>query len=266
MRLTAFVACLLIGLSALSGCAGHRIVMPNLISPEEEGEPTLLSVTGPVAIDVESFNGDVIIQTNDELKDQVRVRVDREALHGWRRRTEATGSLANITSSAELAAGEFGPVVKVRTATTDAEPHYLRAHVLIEAPEIDGVTVRTSRGKVHAINISGPVRITTSEGDVRIMTMRPMHDPVVVINREGSIDYRVTGESGGRIDAQTIRGKVLHRVRAGHLSSVVPAGEDKLQATLNDGTNPIQLRTVDGDIRIASIDKPLEIGIFIYDP
>jgi len=36
--------------------------------------------------------------------------------------------------------------------------------------------------------------------------------------------------------------------------------------TLNDGENPIRLRTVDGDIRIAVVSNPTNIGTYIIQP
>ena len=41
---------------------------------------------------------------------------------------------------------------------------------------------------------------------------------------------------------------------------------DRLLAVLNEGTNPITLRTVDGKIRIAVVPDPTATGTFIIDP
>ena len=42
--------------------------------------------------------------------------------------------------------------------------------------------------------------------------------------------------------------------------------ENTLIATLNDGANPVDLRTGSGTIRLAISDKPAAVGTFIIDP
>ncbi|MCH8342538.1 MAG: DUF4097 family beta strand repeat protein [Planctomycetes bacterium] len=230
-----------------------------------EDQPIVLEVARPVAIDVESFNGDVIITADDQLTNAT-VSILREATHGYRRKEEAQASLAEIDYSLALVPGEFGQVLQVRTWTTHAEPHFQRAHILIDVPEVDGITVRAQRGNVFVTNIEGPVDISTSQGNVRLMTNLPMRRAVTITIRQGNIDYRVRGESSGALDCQAIRGRVDHRVMTGRLIIEPDRDKGRLRATLNDGDNPITLRTADGDIRIAVVDNPTEVGWLIVEP
>lgn len=261
----------LITLALLAGCACGGLPPRALWHPDTwshrkaKDQPIVLEVARPVAIDVESFNGDVII-TADERLTAATVTILREATHGYRRKEEAEASLAEIDYSLALVPGELGQVLQVRTWTTHAEPHFQRAHILIDVPEVDGITVRAQRGNVFVTNIEGAVDISTSQGDVRVMTNLPMRRAVTITIRQGNIDYRVRGESTGALDCQAIRGRVDHRVMTGRLIIDPDRDKGRLRATLNDGDNPITLRTADGDIRIAVVDNPTEVGWLIVEP
>jgi hypothetical protein len=227
-------------------------------------DPYSFRVVGPVEIDVRSFNGDVLI-TTDELAEWGTVQVIREGTHGYGRVREARDSLYLIQYTVDLLPGEVGPRLEIRTFTEHAEEHFQRAHVHITMPEIRGVYVRTTNGRVNAQGVKGPVDISTNNGDVRVMTRRPMRDVVTVTNGHGDIDYRVSGDSTGLFDARTVGGRVSHRVREGRFIVGALSGESRLSAQLNFGENPITLRTVSGDIRIAVVQNPEDIGAFIVE-
>jgi hypothetical protein len=219
---------------------------------------------GPVSIDIESFNGDINIET-DPAADAVTFRVQREAVHGLFRGGDASSALTGISYEADLVPGELGPLFKVRTWTTTPEPHYQRAHITIVAPSLQDVNIKTDNGCVRVVNCNGAVDITTREGDVVVMTNEVMVRPVTIVTSEGTIDYRVRGESTGRFDCETVRGEVKHRLQYGRFT-MQPSDQRALRLTLNDGENPIRLRTVDGDIRIAVVNDPIAVGTFIIEP
>ena len=153
----------------------------------------------------------------------------------------------------------------VRTGTTNAEPHFLRTNIYIEAPDIEGVRVHTTNGTVRATDISGAVDINTTEGEVRVMTNKAMMQPVTIVTGNNDIHYRVRGESAGAFDCQTVRGEVTSLVKYGQMKLGSPSTDETLHAVLNQGTNPIVLRTVDGDIRIAVVHNPTQVGAWIMD-
>ncbi|MHC4415910.1 MAG: DUF4097 family beta strand repeat-containing protein [Planctomycetota bacterium] len=254
-----------LGLVGCSG-AGTRSWNPDSWSYRTDtDDPITLQVAAPVAIDVESFNGNVVINA-DELLTALTVTVTREARHGYGRKDEADASLAEIDYTVELVPGKLGQILEIRTWSTHAEPYFQRAHVQIDLPVADGVFVRTQRGIVYATNIEGTVDIVTTQGDVRVMTNLPMRREVTITNQEGDIDYRVRGESTGALDCEAIRGQVDQRVQYGRLIVHPPTDHDTLLATLNYGENPIRLRTVDGDIRVAVVQDPTHVGTFIFEP
>jgi len=252
IRIVASIPVLLAAL--LAGCQATR------------SEQTMtLDVGGPLAIDVSSLGGDVIIRGRDE-GDRATVHFERVALHGGDRRAEAAASLAEISTSAELVPGELGPILQVRAETTHGEPHFQRVHITIDAPLIDGVMILTQRGRIEVRNVAGECSIRTSDGGIRFMTAQALTRPITISNADGDIDFRTAGSSRGTISAQADDGAVLHRVRLGALTIAAGTDHDSLHATLNGGDNAITLRTVNGDIRIAVVSNPEEVGLRIFEP
>lgn len=251
-------------LLGLGGCGG--VLRPSTWAYKSTtDDPVPLAVTGPVMVDVESFNGDVTINA-DPRNTLATVTVRRQATHGWGRAVESDRSLATIQYSANIVPSEFGDLLQIRTWTTGSEPWFQRAHVRIDVPLVDGVSIRTSNGNVTVKNIEGEVHIETSHGDVRLLTNRPMIQPVSIRNRYGDIDYRIRAESTAEFDCQTVDGSVDQRCRHGRL--IVHSGTTgtRLLATLNDGKNPVRLRTVQGDIRVAVVADATDVGVVIRTP
>lgn len=254
---------------AVPGCTrSGYLEMPSLQAlarPTIVDEPFVFDIAGAIEVDVESFGGNVTVVAAPSL-DKAWVEVTRDARHGFMREDEARASLTQIDYTADLVNTEAGHVLTVRTWTSHDQPYQQRAHVLIMAPEVTNLKLRTRNGDVHTEMTQGSVDIETSNGNVLVMTERPMTDSVTIVNKDGDIDYRVQGDSTARIDARTVRGRVLQRVRDGSLIVEAATGHDTMLATLNNGTNPVTLRTVDGNIRIAVVEEPLKVGAVIRDP
>jgi hypothetical protein len=254
---------------AMAACSAHNRPLLSAMNPVTwadrriDDEPRIFEGVGPLSVDVESFNGDVMI-TGDNRLQTVTVQVVRESVHGYGRSDEGKESLADIAWTADLVPGELGQVLQVRTQTSNPEPHFQRAHVVITAPVVDGIKVKTATGRVEAVAIQGQVDITAAESDVRVMTDLPMTRAVTIVIRDGDIDYRVRPESSAKFDAQTIDGRVTHRIK-GDLVILPPLNHDRFNAVLNDGKNPVILRTVDGDIRIRVVSDPQSVGEYIFD-
>ncbi len=234
-------------------------------TPSFMGEPILLATQGPVAVDVVSFGGDVTVTADPRLP-WATIEVRRKATHGFRRNREAEDSLPNIRYSARIVAGEHGPVLQVRTWSTDQEPWFQRAHVEINLPRVRGLTVRTTNGTIEALNVGGEIDIECSNGDVLVMTNVRMLRAVTIRTDHGDIDYRVPYGSTAEFTCHSVGGSVDGRIREGRY--VVHTGTDHatLVATLNEGTNPVKLTTSAGDIRIAVVERPTDVGSSIVTP
>lgn len=260
---------LLLSMAVAAGCtnaplAVERTPVSSMFYPTSSDRVIELDVAGPVEIDVASFGGDVFV-TADPTKPKASVKVVRRAVHGSKRHREAKSSLEQIDYFVQVVPGDLGQRLMVEVTTSHDEPHYQRADVHINVPEVDGVYVRTRNGRVFTTGIQGEVDIVTSNGDVRVLTNQRMTRSVTILNSGGNIDYRVRGESTGLIDAESIGGRVTHRIRYGRCLIGPGTTYNKLNARFNDGDNPIVLRTVNGDIRIASVSEPERVGLFIFE-
>ena len=228
-------------------------------------DPALeFDTAGPIGVDVEILAGDVAVMVDEELT-TTRVTLTRRASHGWGRDNEAKGSLDEIQTSAEMVPGSLGPVLQVRASTLHAEPYYQAVDVEIRTPDVEGVRIHTSEGNVIVRGGAGRVDIQTRDGDVRVMTERPMTDSVRIINDYGNVDYRVRGESTGAFDVQAFHGTVQQRVDYGQFRVYQGTDQSTLRATLNNGTNPVVLRAANGDVRFAVVKNPEQVGAFILD-
>jgi len=242
-RLSCSVPFLLISL-CLGGC----------LSPHRT-EKWEVNVGGPVEIDVENFRGDVII-IGMPTRDAAFVRMTRRGTHGYDRREDAIASLNEITTSLDLVPGEYGQRLEVRAETTHAEPHFQRVDIYIEIPSIDGVRAQTDDGDVAVIRAEGAMDIETANGVVTVKTSLPMREPVTIINNAGPIEYVTREESTAAFDVKVVNGDIAHRIDRGDLRVLAGTDEYSFQATLNEGTNPVILRAVDGKIRIKVVREP----------
>jgi hypothetical protein len=227
-------------------------------------DPASFQATVPIEIDVESFAGNVIINVTDRYP-EVSVRVRRAAVHGFLRQREANQSLNFVNYTAKMEHGDTGPRLVVRTLTTHPEPHFQRAHVFIDVPSAENITVRTSRGNVSLRGVSGEISVETTHGDVRLVTNRALTRPVTILNQRGDIDFRVRGESQGSFDLQAIRGQVSRRINYGKLLTEPGSRHDFFRGRWNDGDNPVTMRTIDGNIRVSVVHNPEQVGMFIFN-
>ncbi|MHC5001503.1 MAG: DUF4097 family beta strand repeat-containing protein [Planctomycetota bacterium] len=253
MRSRPIAALVCLAACLLAGCSRRTVT----------DQPWTLDVRGPVAIDVQLFAGDVSIVADPRLT-QAAVRVERESTHGVDRAEEAESSLEQIGYSVEMVPGPIGQVLQIRAATQDAEPHFQRVNLTIDLPAAENITIHTSRGRVTARNVSGAIDIKTSNDDVLVVTELPLVEPVTIVNQYGNIDLRCRGESRGELDLQTVGGRVFQKIGFGETVIHPGTQHDTLLASFNGGSNPMRLRTVEGDIRFVVEANPAAFGHFIF--
>ncbi|MBI1304698.1 MAG: hypothetical protein GC172_13070 [Phycisphaera sp.] len=269
----------LLALAGLSACAPHRTLEDEIVrSGQAVGdaarwrtfdteEPLELKTTGALAVEVDNFAGPVVIRA-DRKVERTFVEVRRVANHGLGRWNESWDALetAQWTATLEPRTGG-GETLLIRTDTPDAEKHFQSMEILVVTPALDTVKVRSTRGGVTVIENRGVVDIETTRGDVRVMTPWPMTGPMTVVTSEGSIDYRVRGESRGVFDCESRGGEVRQRAEFGKWIALDKGNDhDRFRAVLNDGTNPVVLRTTEQPIRVAVVPDPTKVGPIIRDP
>ncbi|MEY3142900.1 MAG: hypothetical protein RLY21_1393 [Planctomycetota bacterium] len=264
--------------AALTACAPHRTFEDEVFSTNRAvrdaiswrtfttDEPIELKTTGALAVDVDNFAGDVTIRA-DRKVDRTYVEVRRVASHGLGRWTESTEALddAGWTASLEPRNGG-GETLSIRTDTPNPEKYFHHMEIVVVTPALDSVKVRSTKGNVTVIENRGSVDIETTRGDVRMMTPWPMTGPMTIVTSEGSIDYRVRGESKGIFDCESRGGEVRQRAEFGKWLALDTGNDhDRFLAVLNDGTNPVVLRTSEKNIRVAIVPDPTAVGIYIVD-
>ena len=241
-------------LACLGGC-GHMAF----------GTRTPLDVAGPVSVDVATFAGDVTIRSTGDAPGTPGVLVKPQSTHSFHRMGDAQASLKDIDWSVETVEENGRTIVRVRATTLYPESGLQRLHVTVTAPHIDGVRVDTSLGDVDLSEMSGPIDVNTTRGDVSIVTGESLVDSINVATNEGGITLRAGPGTSGRLDAFTIDGRVICKVPKGKLRIHGRSSDRTMQGVINDGDQPITLRTNDGTIRIVVKKYPHRQSSFDFD-
>ena len=220
-----------------------------------------LELTGPVSVHVESFAGDVTIKSTDG---PAYIVLDGEALHANNRSTDAVTALETIQWTTELDNDERGPRLVVRVDSGSSESHLLRGHVTVRVPVVDGVYVRTRRGDVSIDEMTGPVDIRTTDGGIELLSDQPLRDSISMFTNDGNVHVRVAPGSSGTFDLHADHGTSHVSVKSGKLIVRGHSSEELFNGVLNDGTNPITIRTTDGSIWFVVKPNPKLRGILQF--
>lgn len=216
-----------------------------------------LASAGIVDVDVEVFAGEVRVVADPTVK-ETRVTVRRTGTHGWFREKESMDSLGEIHYTISLdRPGERDRAV-VRAGTDHPEPHFQATEVTVVVPDLGSVRVITDRGDVWVEGNRGGVEVKSTRGKIRVMTHWQITDPISLVTTEGAVDLRLRGESTGAFDAATVGGVIKSKVKYGKWIALHSENDaDTLHATMNDGTNPITLRTSNADVMISVVPMPV---------
>jgi hypothetical protein len=250
MRRLILAPVLIAAATILSGC---------LSSQGLAGKTIHLDTAGPLVIDVESFAGNVRVAANP-MAAGTTIRVHRRADYGVGRRGEGLEAMEGIEWSARIQPGDLGQVLRVQAWCEQNPLNLLYADIEIVAQNIENLYIKTQRGSVEAVDVTGNISVITSDGIVRIASNHPLLGAVSVQNRRGDVFYRVRGESTGHFECTTSGGETAVDAEHGRLELLPGTARGRLFAVLNSGKNPIRLRTTDGDVRV-SITKTPTIGL-----
>lgn len=258
----------------LAGCAGTPTSgverMSNAIFHGEVSvdDPEIILLTnGPIDIDVDSFGGTYRIIADPNL-DATYVEPVRRSMHGHLRNDDAGEALESIDYSVNLVRGELdAETLEIHSWTNHPEMHFQGVDFRIRTPSLNSIRLVTKRGRVWVENNSGPASIETTYGDIRLLTSHPMTDPITLVTKEASIDFRAPQGTTGLFHCVASSGEVYHRITAARITdSAMTNGPAKFAAQIGHGENPVDMRTSHGDIRVAVVDDPTDVGALIIEP
>ena len=227
-------------------------------TPTGFGTQKNLEVSGPVAVDIVTFAGDVEVISTEDGGETPYVIINPQSLHALHRFETAAASLEDISWDIEVVKEGGRDVVRIRVSTLYPEPELQRVHVTVGLPEIDGTRVKTRLGSVELYEISGPIDVESTKGDVEIVTMKPLHGPISAVTTDADIQLRMPPGSSGRLDCYSGDGRIISSVPDARLRVQGRSNDLVLDAILNDGTEPIVLRTNDGTIRVIVRKNPYQ--------
>lgn len=210
-----------------------------------------------LALDVSNFNGTITVHANNADADAVLIEAERFAAKANGKR-ESIAALETIELTSDLESeGPLG-VVRIAATTTHETAEQLGVNLNIRMPRCDGVQIRNAGGYVSVTDAGGTVDIYNEGGSIEFRTSRRMTEPVTLITHEGEVYYQVPLESTGRFDMLTLEGRTTLRDR-GAIVEETYVGRGELQFHLNEGENPIVMRTNRGNVRAWIMEDPLAL-------
>ncbi|MGP1346707.1 MAG: hypothetical protein ACTS3F_08585 [Phycisphaerales bacterium] len=214
--------------------------------------------TAALALDIENFNGSISVRADSEAQDTLNIEslkfVDKAA-----DRDASESTLSAITVAAEIESDGPLAVLRVRsisTAADDAPDH--GTNLTIHMPRADGVRIHNSGGHVSIIDAGGTVDINNVGGSIEFATTRRMTESVTLITHNGEVYYQVPLTSTGDFDMLTLEGRTTVKDRGTVIENTY-AGPGTLQFVLNDGDNPVVMRSNRGNVRVWVMDNPTEM-------
>ncbi|MBC8522603.1 DUF4097 family beta strand repeat protein [PVC group bacterium] len=237
-----FIAILLFPFSAI-GCSNmHHVPDWQLV----------LNTSGPVAVDVDSFSGDITI-TADRTSVDTIINFHRSSS----RESDQNNLYRFISYTAETRPTEIGQEVVVKATAIHNELDLLRVDIAITTNSVENVNLRTRNGSVTLLGVGGKLDVRTADGDIHVSTNEPMTKPVLLENHRGNIVYRVSQEATGIVEVSAIGGRAGFDALLGNTTLLPGSTTGFLNATLNDGRNEVVLRTVDGDAVVEVVENPM---------
>ncbi|MCP4833457.1 MAG: DUF4097 family beta strand repeat protein [Phycisphaera sp.] len=267
------LAGLVAGIATLQGCIAtptsslERMNKAVVYGQMAIDDPQIVVATnGPVDIDIDSFGGTVLVEAVPGLKNTI-IEPVRHANHGHLRRDEAEASLDQMDYVVELIPGDLNrETVRVIATSDDLEEHFQGVDFRIRTADLGSVRVRTDHGRVWVKNNKGGVDVETTHGDIRVITDHPMNEPIILVTKEGDVDYRAPKGSTGIYDLRSIGGLVYNRFTEARVVSTSPENDPAtFVADVGGGLNPVLVRTTYGDIRVAVTEFPTGVGPIIME-
>jgi len=230
---------------AITGCARTQSTPLRLDLPEG---------TVALALDVANFNGSVTVRADQGEPGTVLVEAERFVRNpGSKRESDAAIETIQIFSEIDTE-GPLG-ILRIETATLADDQDRHGVNLLIRMPRCDGVRIRNAGGHVSVTDAGGTIDIINIDGSVEFRTSRRMTEAVTLITHEGEVYYQVPPDSTGSFDMLTLEGRTTIKDRGAIIEDTYTA-RGELRFVLNNGENPIIMRSNRGNVRAWVMDDP----------
>lgn len=183
---------LLVGLALIVGCSS--VSFPS--GSYSNSSSVEVVSTGAMAVDVQSRNGSVVVQT-DETATVATVEFDINTSGDTD--AHAKARYEDVVVSAK----EVDGVLQVRVVFPEPVLGNDGASVIVTLPELTDVGVRTSNGDVEVIGVNGNISLTTSNGAVALLESE---GSAVIASSNGEVTAR---DFAGALEVVTSNAEIV---------------------------------------------------------
>ena len=218
---------------------------------------------GILDVEIKNLSGDVIVRGKPkEATGETTVRIEPRI--EIRSGLDSKMKLEELKWKAHIDKNNYGGrTLFIEIEHIDPNAWFIGCDIEVDTARLGAVKIDTKRGKIIVDNNRGAVTLNTIRGEIRVRTPWPITKPCCLVTAQADIIWTTRGEGSGEFDCETIEGTIHSYCRYGRWISVDKRNDmNSLHATLNGGTNPIVMRTVDGDIRITIVEDPHATGTF----
>jgi hypothetical protein len=220
---------------------------------------------GPT-LDITNFRGSVRVEVDPRIKTPTvtaRVRPDVRSF-----RTKKAELAAKVQVQADSAIENGRRVLRVTSAPT-GEADDVSVDLVVRVAASEGAHVRNTGGPVNLVRISGPISVINGlgggdGGDVTVRTGSAMTAPVTLTTSQGNVLYQIGPGSSGDFDLQTDAGAAEFYAKIGRVAEARPE-PTRYRGLLNDGNNPVSLRSGQGNVRVVVIQNADSYGPDLWD-
>lgn len=220
----------------------------------------------PAVVDVSNWNGNVQIIANGRYSEP-EVRAKTRGLTKVKSRT--LDDLRSLGTVKAITMEEGGKrILRVTGSIVGNDPN-VAMDLQIRLAKAAGIHVVNAGGEVEVVGAAGPVTIENGlpgrpGGDIQFRSGIPITDSVTLTTTDGKVLYQVGPGSTGDLDIQTAQGMPEVEATAGRLGNI-RYSESRWRGTLEDGTNPIRLRSDRGGVRMVVVTDAGSIGREYWD-
>ncbi len=210
---------------------------------------------GP-AVDIENHRGTVEVRVEPWRK-EIEVSM-KTTIEGDGSSNRARLIREGMVYQAETIEQDGPAVLMVRAASPMPEDTQHWTTIMVSMPACGGVRVQNAGGKVMVINAGGATQIEVTDGAIEVRTDKVIDAPTLLTTTKGDIRWVTKPGTTGMLEAESADGTVaINNKAVGQWDwTATWMGPSKMVGTINSGTNPVSLRTQEGDITVLMVKDP----------